>query len=399
MNVHLRGAFLMSRAVPGAHDQGRCGRIVNLSSTSALGNRGQANYAAAKAGMQGFTKTLAIELGKFGVTANAIAPGFIETEMTAATAARIGVVRGLQQAAARRDPGGPGRRARRHRARGVVLRQRGRRRSSPARCSTSRAGRRRVTRLPRHRRTARLRSALTSATASGTPSTQAADRHVRRRDGRPPVDPRRPGAGGRGPVRSDDRPRLPDTVAGPGSGLAGLSVEGVRWVSTTAPTSSVSRRLCRSTRRFAPASSCSSVKPGGGGHLVTAQVTVEREGGDKPVCVVETVARGGVMGSEPNFPGSISVASRRGSRTEIPGADAPISGRLIAGGRSNLTYEVTDGTRRWIVRRPPLGHVLATAHDMAREYRVMAALRPTDVPVPETFALCRTPTLSARRST
>jgi len=64
---------------------------VNLSSTSALGNRGQANYAAAKAGLQGFTKTLAIELGKFGVTANAIAPGFIVTDMTAATAARIGV--------------------------------------------------------------------------------------------------------------------------------------------------------------------------------------------------------------------------------------------------------------------------------------------------------------------
>jgi 3-oxoacyl-[acyl-carrier protein] reductase len=67
------------------------GRIVNLSSTSALGNRGQANYAAAKAGMQGLTKTLAIELGKFGVTANAIAPGFIETDMTKATAARMGV--------------------------------------------------------------------------------------------------------------------------------------------------------------------------------------------------------------------------------------------------------------------------------------------------------------------
>jgi len=67
------------------------GRIVNLSSTSALGNRGQVNYAAAKAGMQGFTKTLAIELGRFGVTANAVAPGTIETDMTAATAARIGV--------------------------------------------------------------------------------------------------------------------------------------------------------------------------------------------------------------------------------------------------------------------------------------------------------------------
>ena len=67
------------------------GRIINLSSTSALGNRGQANYAAAKAGIQGFTKTLANELGKFGVTANAIAPGFIETEMTAETAERVGM--------------------------------------------------------------------------------------------------------------------------------------------------------------------------------------------------------------------------------------------------------------------------------------------------------------------
>ncbi|MCP2164226.1 3-oxoacyl-ACP reductase FabG [Goodfellowiella coeruleoviolacea] len=91
LNVHLRGAFLASRAVQKYQvDQG-WGRIVNLSSSSALGNRGQANYAAAKAGMQGFTKTLAIELGKFGVTVNAVAPGFIETEMTAATAARLGV--------------------------------------------------------------------------------------------------------------------------------------------------------------------------------------------------------------------------------------------------------------------------------------------------------------------
>jgi 3-oxoacyl-[acyl-carrier protein] reductase len=91
LNVHLRGAFLMSRAVQQHMTAAGWGRIVNLSSTSALGNRGQANYAAAKAGMQGFTKTLAIELGRFGVTVNAIAPGFIETDMTAATAARIGV--------------------------------------------------------------------------------------------------------------------------------------------------------------------------------------------------------------------------------------------------------------------------------------------------------------------
>jgi 3-oxoacyl-[acyl-carrier protein] reductase len=91
MNVHLRGAFLMSRAVQKYMVDAKFGRIVNLSSTSALGNRGQANYSAAKAGMQGFTKTLAFELGKFGVTANAIAPGFIETEMTAATAERVGM--------------------------------------------------------------------------------------------------------------------------------------------------------------------------------------------------------------------------------------------------------------------------------------------------------------------
>jgi len=91
MAVHLRGAFLMSRAVQKHMSDARWGRIVNLSSTSALGNRGQANYAAAKAGLQGFTKTLAIELGRFGVTVNAIAPGFIATDMTKATAERVGV--------------------------------------------------------------------------------------------------------------------------------------------------------------------------------------------------------------------------------------------------------------------------------------------------------------------
>ena len=91
MSVHLRGSFLMSRAAQEHMTKAGWGRIVNLSSVSALGNRGQVNYSAAKAGLQGFTKTLAIELGKFGVTANAIAPGFIATEMTAATAARVGV--------------------------------------------------------------------------------------------------------------------------------------------------------------------------------------------------------------------------------------------------------------------------------------------------------------------
>jgi 3-oxoacyl-[acyl-carrier protein] reductase len=91
IGVHLRGAFLMTRAVQSYQVAAKWGRIVSLSSTSALGNRGQANYAAAKAGIQGFTKTLAIELGRYNVTANAIAPGFIATDMLRQTAERIGV--------------------------------------------------------------------------------------------------------------------------------------------------------------------------------------------------------------------------------------------------------------------------------------------------------------------
>ena len=91
MAVHLRGSFLMTRACQKHMVDAKWGRVVNLSSTSALGNRGQANYSAAKAGLQGFTKTLAIELGRFGVTANAIAPGFIATDMTRATAERMGI--------------------------------------------------------------------------------------------------------------------------------------------------------------------------------------------------------------------------------------------------------------------------------------------------------------------
>jgi len=91
MNVHLRGAFLMTKAVQVHMTAENYGRIVNLSSTSAQGNRGQVNYSAAKAGVQGFTKTLAIELGSFGVTANAVAPGFIATAMTRATAERMGI--------------------------------------------------------------------------------------------------------------------------------------------------------------------------------------------------------------------------------------------------------------------------------------------------------------------
>lgn len=91
MDVHLKGSFNAARAVQKYMVEQKYGRIINISSTSALGNRGQANYAAAKAGLQGFTKTLAIELGRYGITANSVAPGFIETDMTKATAERIGI--------------------------------------------------------------------------------------------------------------------------------------------------------------------------------------------------------------------------------------------------------------------------------------------------------------------
>ncbi|WHY02983.1 3-oxoacyl-ACP reductase FabG [Neobacillus sp. DY30] len=91
MDVHLKGSFNAARAAQKYMVENKYGRIINISSTSALGNRGQANYAAAKAGLQGFTKTLAIELGRYGITANSVAPGFIETEMTKDTAARIGI--------------------------------------------------------------------------------------------------------------------------------------------------------------------------------------------------------------------------------------------------------------------------------------------------------------------
>jgi len=91
LNVHLKGAFLCSRAAQKYMVEQKYGRIVSLSSTSALGSRGQANYSAAKAGLQGFTRTLSIELGQFGITVNAVAPGFIDTEMTRTTARRQGI--------------------------------------------------------------------------------------------------------------------------------------------------------------------------------------------------------------------------------------------------------------------------------------------------------------------
>ena len=100
IGVHLRGAFLCARAAQKPMVEQKYGRIISLSSVSALGNRGQVNYSAAKAGLQGLTRTLAIELGPFGITANAVAPGFIDTEMTRATAQRLGLTPEQAQSAA-----------------------------------------------------------------------------------------------------------------------------------------------------------------------------------------------------------------------------------------------------------------------------------------------------------
>ena len=80
--------------------------------------------------------------------------------------------------------------------------------------------------------------------------------------------------------------------------------------------------------------------------------------------------------------------------TECPGlVTGALSAEVIPGGKSNITYRVSDGVGRWVVRRPPLGHVLATAHDMVREHRVISALSATSVPVPATLALCADPTV------
>ncbi len=91
IGVHLKGAFLCSRAAQRHMVPSRYGKIVNLSSTSSLGNRGQLNYSTAKAGLQGFTRTLSLELGRFNINVNCIAPGFIDTEMTQSAAERQGI--------------------------------------------------------------------------------------------------------------------------------------------------------------------------------------------------------------------------------------------------------------------------------------------------------------------
>jgi 3-oxoacyl-[acyl-carrier protein] reductase len=91
IDTHLKGTFLCARAAQKHMVDQKSGKMVFLSSTSALGNRGQANYSAAKAGLQGMARTLAIELGPFNINVNTVAPGFVETRMTRATAERMGV--------------------------------------------------------------------------------------------------------------------------------------------------------------------------------------------------------------------------------------------------------------------------------------------------------------------
>ena len=91
IDTHLKGTFLCAQAAQKHMVEQKYGKMVFLSSTSALGNRGQANYSTAKAGLQGMARTLAIELGPFNVNVNAVAPGFVETRMTRATAERMGM--------------------------------------------------------------------------------------------------------------------------------------------------------------------------------------------------------------------------------------------------------------------------------------------------------------------
>ena len=105
IDTHLKGTFLCAQAAQRVMVPARRGKMVFLSSNSALGNRGQVNYSAAKAGIQGIARTLAIELGPFNINVNAVAPGFIETRMTQAVAQRTGIdYEDLKKAAAERTP-------------------------------------------------------------------------------------------------------------------------------------------------------------------------------------------------------------------------------------------------------------------------------------------------------
>lgn len=105
IGTHLKGTFMFTRAAQKYMVEQRWGKIVNVSSVAALGNRGQSNYSAAKAGIQGLTKTHAIELGRYNINVNSVAPGFVETDMIRATAARQGVdFEKYKQAAIDRNP-------------------------------------------------------------------------------------------------------------------------------------------------------------------------------------------------------------------------------------------------------------------------------------------------------
>lgn len=100
------------------------------------------------------------------------------------------------------------------------------------------------------------------------------------------------------------------------------------------------------------------------------------------------------MTATPNVPTGINLPALQWFfDDQVPGTAGPLSVRLITGGKSNLTYLVTDGTHRWVLRRPPLGPLTPTAHDMAREFRIVAALHGTDVPVADAVVLCEDPSV------
>ncbi|MEU1517567.1 phosphotransferase [Streptomyces sp. NPDC005811] len=133
-----------------------------------------------------------------------------------------------------------------------------------------------------------------------------------------------------------------------------------------------------------------SLEPAGYGYRLTTVTTVERANGSKPVCVAESLSR--LVPVPGALPGLDLDRLAYWLRRNIPGIHfVELTAELVTGGRSNLTYTVWADDQSWILRRPPLGHVLTTAHDMAREYRIMSALAPTPVPVPRTISQCTDP--------